>query len=67
MAGHQPTEADELFSLTVDPARAEEGPEPTAGPPPAPPTALEAGLPSSADETADPEPRSQAPAPEVIR
>ena len=67
MAGHQPREAEELFSVTVNPARAEEGPAPTAGPPAPPPTALEAGLPTAADETADPEPRNRAPAPEAIR
>lgn len=67
MAGHQPKEAEELFSVTVNPARAEEGPEPVAGPPRTPPApALEAGLPTSAEEDADPEPH-RTPAPEAIR
>ena len=68
MAGHQPKEAEELFSVTVNPARAEEGPEPAAPTPVSPqPPALEAGLPDAADERAEPEPRSRAPAPEAIR
>ena len=68
MAGHQPKEAEELFSVTVNPARAEEGPEPTAAPPVAsPPPALETGLPDAADERGDPEPRPRTPAPEAIR
>jgi hypothetical protein len=68
MAGHQPKEAEELFSVTVQPARAEEGPEATAATPVAPaPPALEAGLPDAADERTDPEPRGRTPAPEAIR
>lgn len=67
MAGHQPNEAEDLFSVTVNPARAEEGPEPATGPSPTPPTTLQAGLPASADEGADPEPRNQTPAPDAIR
>jgi hypothetical protein len=68
MAEHQPREAEELFSVTVNPVRAEEGPEPVAGPPAEPPPpALEAGLPAAADEAADAEPRARAPAPEAIR
>lgn len=68
MAGHQPKEAEELFSVTVNPARAEEGPEPVAGTPPErPPPALEAGLPATADEAVDAEPSDRTPAPQAIR
>jgi hypothetical protein len=68
MAGHQPKEAEELFSVTVQPARAEEGPEASAAAPAAPAApALETGLPDAADERTDPDPRSRTPTPEAIR